>query len=195
MSLLEQDITRKGGVDEKILQLEFEDDGKGKEYEVEAICNSAVYAKESESSQLPGLYSLISWKDFSEEENTWKPASAIQHFRRLVSLFHKANPDKLTTISTPVDTAQPTARSTVEPGAQNNKQKRGQPAKASNTSKRSKKNWTPVCPSSRPLFGFFLPKVRRFFHQRIQLLSSRTPEASGLSAPTYYDFPPQFPLG
>ena len=69
MSLLEQDTTRKGRVDEKTSQLEFEDDGEGEEYEVEAICDSAVYAKESESGQLPGLYYLISWKGFPEEEN------------------------------------------------------------------------------------------------------------------------------
>ena len=60
VSLLEQDTTRKGRVDEKTLQLEFEDDGKGEEYEFEAFFDSAVYAKESESGQLPGLYYLIS---------------------------------------------------------------------------------------------------------------------------------------
>ena len=138
VSLLEQDTTRKGRVDEKTSQLEFEDDGEGEEYEVEAIRDSAIYAKESESGQLPGLYYLISWKGFPEEENTWEPASAIQHLRRLVSTFHKENPDKPTATSTPVDTAPPTARSTVKPGARNNKRKRGRPAKASSTRKRSK---------------------------------------------------------
>ena len=37
MSLPDQDTSRKGRVDEKILQLKIEDDGKGKKYEVEAI--------------------------------------------------------------------------------------------------------------------------------------------------------------
>ena len=59
MSLLEQNTTRKGRVDKKTLQLEFEDDDKGKKYEFEVICNSAVYAKELESGQIPGLYYLI----------------------------------------------------------------------------------------------------------------------------------------
>ena len=49
MSLLEQDITRKGRVDEKTLQLEFKDDGEGEEYKVEAIRDRAFYVKESES--------------------------------------------------------------------------------------------------------------------------------------------------
>ena len=193
VSLLEQDTTRKRRVDKKTSQLEFEDDSEGEEYKVEAICDSTVYAKESESGQLPGLYYLISWKDFPEEENTWEPASAIQHLRRLVSTFHKENPDKPTATSTPVDTAPPTARPTVKPGARNNKRKRGRPAKASSTSKRSKKNWALVSPSSRPLFGFFLPKVRRFFHQRIQLLPNRTPEASGFSALTMLRFSSSVP--
>ena len=61
MSLLEQDTTRKGWVDEEVKQMEFNagDDESG-EYEVEAIWNSAVYAKESESYHLPGLYYLVS---------------------------------------------------------------------------------------------------------------------------------------
>ena len=60
LSLLEQNTTKKGQVDKKTLQLEFKNDGEGKEYEVEPIRNSAVYAKESESGQLLGLYYLIS---------------------------------------------------------------------------------------------------------------------------------------
>ena len=61
MSLLEQDITRKGWVDEKTAeQLEFEADGDNKEYKVEGIYNSAVYARESEAGHLPGLYYLVS---------------------------------------------------------------------------------------------------------------------------------------
>ena len=140
MSLLEQDTTRKGRVDEKTSQLEFEDNDEGEEYEVEAIRNSVVYAKESESGQLPGLYYLISWKDFPEEENTWEPASVIQQLRRLVNTFYKENPDQPTATSTPVNTAPTTARPTVKPGAQSNKQKRGRPAKANSTHKRSKEN-------------------------------------------------------
>ena len=51
------------------------------EYEVETIRDSAVYARESESGHLPGLYYLVSWKGYPEEENTWEPASVVQYLR------------------------------------------------------------------------------------------------------------------
>ena len=54
VSLLEQDTTKKGRVNN--MQLEFEA-GNDKEYEVDGIRDSAVYAKESTTRQLPGLYS------------------------------------------------------------------------------------------------------------------------------------------
>ncbi len=71
VSLLEQDIIKKGRVDETRSRLEFENEGNGKEYEVEAICDSAVYAKKSDSGHhLPGLYYLVSWKGYPKERNT-----------------------------------------------------------------------------------------------------------------------------
>ena len=39
-----------------------------KEYEIKVIWNCAVYAKKSES-HLPGLYYLVAWKGYPEEEN------------------------------------------------------------------------------------------------------------------------------
>ena len=148
VSLLEQDTTRKGRVDEATSQLEFEGDGgDGEEYEVEAIRDSAVYARESEG-HLPGLYYLVSWKGYPEEENTWEPASAIQHLRRLVSTFHKEHPEKPTATSPPTDSAPPRARPTVKPTGKPfpepsaAKRKRGRPAKASGANKQAKKSWT-----------------------------------------------------
>ena len=47
MSLLEQDTTKKGRVDETT-QMDFET-GDNEEYEVEGIWDSAVYAMESEA--------------------------------------------------------------------------------------------------------------------------------------------------
>ena len=60
MSLLEQDIIRKGRMNELFPEPEPEfDAGNNKEYEVEAIMDSAVYAKEAER-HLLGLYYLVS---------------------------------------------------------------------------------------------------------------------------------------
>ena len=71
VSLLEQDTTKKGRVNDTQLDFEFEaGDDKDKEYEVDGIWDSAVYAKESATGQLPGLYYLVSWKGYPEEENT-----------------------------------------------------------------------------------------------------------------------------
>ena len=70
MSLLEQDTTRKGWMNELFPELEPEfDAGNNKEYEVEAIKDSVVYVKEAEG-HLSGLYYLISWKGYPEEEST-----------------------------------------------------------------------------------------------------------------------------
>lgn len=53
--LLEQNTIKKGQVDEKIMQLEFDDYNKNQEYDVKVICNNLLYAKELESAQLPSL--------------------------------------------------------------------------------------------------------------------------------------------
>ena len=54
MSLLEQDITKKGWVDYESVELDA--GNKNGEYEVEVIWDSEVYAKESELGHLLGLY-------------------------------------------------------------------------------------------------------------------------------------------
>ena len=70
MSLLEQDITRKGRINEQLLEPAPEfDAGANKEYEVEAIIDSAVYAKEVER-HLPSLYYLVFWRSYPDKENT-----------------------------------------------------------------------------------------------------------------------------
>ena len=125
VSLLEQDTTRKGRVhEENAEELDAGDDSG--EYKVEVIRDSAVYAKESESGHLPGFYYLVSWKRYSEEENTWEPASAVQHLRKLISSFHKDHPDKPRATSLAIDTALLMARPITRP-AELLKQKRGQP--------------------------------------------------------------------
>ena len=60
------------------MQLEFEA-GDNKEYKIDGIWDSVVYAKESMIGQLQKLYYLVSWKSYPKEKNTWEPVSAIQH--------------------------------------------------------------------------------------------------------------------
>ena len=59
VSLLEQDTTRKARVNENATELDASDNRSG-EYKVEAIWDNAVYARESKSGYLPGLYYLVS---------------------------------------------------------------------------------------------------------------------------------------
>ena len=62
----------------EVRQIEFDiGEKESGEYEVKAIRDSAVYAKESKSGHLQDLYYLVSWKRNSEERNTWELASAI----------------------------------------------------------------------------------------------------------------------
>ena len=90
------------------MQLKFKA-GDNKEYEFDSIWDSAVYTKVSVG-QLLGLYYLVSRKGYPEKENIWKPASAIQHLQRLVTVYHKDNPEKPTVTSLPVNMAPPMAR-------------------------------------------------------------------------------------
>ena len=65
-------------MDEKTAeQLKFEAGGDNKEYKVGGICNSVVYARESEAGHLLGLYHLVSWKGYPEDESTQEPASVV----------------------------------------------------------------------------------------------------------------------
>ena len=92
-----------------------------------AIQDSAVYAKEA-NGHLPGLYYLVAWKGYPEEENTWEPSSAVMHLRKIVSTFHKGHPEKPTVTLVPLDSAPPMARPTVKP-TDPLKQKQGRPTR------------------------------------------------------------------
>ena len=109
MSLLEQDIRRK---EWEFSVLEFEPDDN-KEYKIEAIRDSVVYSKETDG-HLPGLYYLVAWKGYLEEENTWEPFSAVMYLWKMVSIFHKDHPEKPTAIPAPVDSALPMAKPTIQ---------------------------------------------------------------------------------
>ena len=93
------------------------------EYKVEVIQDNTVYTKEADR-HLPGLYYLVVWKDYPEEENTWEPFSAVMHLWKIISTFYKDYPEKPTATLPPLDTAPPMTRPTVKLPA---KQKWGQP--------------------------------------------------------------------
>ena len=131
VSLLEQDTTRKERVDEQVTELEA---GDSEEYEVEAIWDSAVYASELELGQLPGLYYLVAWKRYPEEENTWEPSFAVKHLKKLINSFYKDHPEKPTATSLHINSVPPMTRPTVRPTPLQRKQ--GRPA--SGVSKRAK---------------------------------------------------------
>ena len=69
MSLLEQNTNRKEQVNKRMTELESEA-GNSKEYKVEALWESAVYASKLELGQLSGLYYLVAWNNYPKEENT-----------------------------------------------------------------------------------------------------------------------------
>ena len=70
MSLLKQDTTRKGQIDEVVRQMEFDvEDNNSREYELEAIRDSITYTKEVDG-HLLGLYYLVAWKGYPKEKNT-----------------------------------------------------------------------------------------------------------------------------
>ena len=114
--LLKQDTIKKGRVDKKIRQMEF-DVGHydNEEWEVEAIWESTVYVRKSKSGHLSGLYYLVSWRGYSEDENTWEPASAVLHLKKLISSFHKNHPNKLTATSPTIDIISLMVRLIIKP--------------------------------------------------------------------------------
>lgn len=90
-------------MDKTILAFEFKDGrNNDREYNVETICDSKVFTRESHNFSL-GLYYLIFWKDYLEKENTWKLASTVQYFGKRLSTYHNKQPEKLTVISTLLD--------------------------------------------------------------------------------------------
>ena len=128
VSLLEQDTTRKERMNELFPEPEPElYAGDNKEYKVEAIKNSAVYAKEAEG-YLTGLYYLVSWKGYSEEKSIWEPSSTVIHLRKMISAFHKDHPEKSMATFPPLNSALPIAKLSVKlPVKPSTKQKQGRP--------------------------------------------------------------------
>ena len=134
--LLEQNTTNKGQVNDTQLDFEIEI-GNNNKYKVDGIWNNAIYARELAIEQLPRLYYLVLLKGYSEDGNTWGPASAIQHFRKLVITYHNDNSKKLIATSAFVDIASPMTRPIAHILI---KQKWGQPVGFTTTIKQAKKS-------------------------------------------------------
>lgn len=92
------------------------------------------------------LYYLISWKSYSEGENTWELVVAIQHLRKLFTTYHKKHLEKSTAMFKPINNASLIVRSlkalerSLEPVTI--KKKWAQPIKASDINKHIRKIWT-----------------------------------------------------
>lgn len=89
---LEQDTIRKRRVNDlgnNSLELErgFKA-GNNKEYKVKAIIDNAVHSVEL-NNPMSDLYFLVLWKNYSEEESTWKPSLAVIYFRQLLNTFYQ----------------------------------------------------------------------------------------------------------
>ena len=76
ISLLKQEITRIGQIDEYAIQLEFEVNDNEK-HKVKCILNSAIYAKKWEIGYLSRFYYLVFWISYPKKEITSKSASAV----------------------------------------------------------------------------------------------------------------------
>lgn len=127
-----------GQIKHNVMKLEFQA-SNDEDQKVENIKDNAAYIRKSDG-HLPGLYYLVSWKGYPKKKNTWESISIVQHLWKLVRTFYIENPDKLTTISCPVNTTSPIVKPTFKPTITASQQKRSQFTKATKIAKFVKKS-------------------------------------------------------
>lgn len=118
-----------------------------KKYKVKTICDSKVYARESDNSHPQSLYYMILWKNYPKEENTWKSTLAMLHFYKIINTFYHDYPEKAIITFMPINSVLPIAKPMTKFKASNLKPKYNWLAKTNGTSKCTKKSW---------IFSFYL---------------------------------------
>lgn len=120
--------------------------------------DSKVYANKSES-HLLGLYYLVSWKGYLEEENIWEPVLAIQHLWKLVTTFYKKHLKKPMATSLLINSALLMAKPIVRLRIFTTQQKQGRLIKESRVNQYAKKTWT----SSLSCFRLCLETSKKYY--------------------------------
>lgn len=92
---MEQDIIRMAQVNELLKPEKKFQAENNKGYEIKTIIDSVVNDKEA-NIQMPSFYYLVLWKGYLDKENTWKPWEVVMDLQKLISNFHKKDPEKLT---------------------------------------------------------------------------------------------------
>lgn len=115
MLLLEQDSTREEQVNKLLGPEPKLDAGKEKEYEIEAIRDTAVYANNAAGGQIPWLYYLVSWKKYLKNESIWETTSALMHLWKMINSYYKDHPEKSPAMFSPIDSALPMAKPIIKP--------------------------------------------------------------------------------
>lgn len=98
--------------------------------------DNTVYI-EAGKGQLSELYYQVSWKNYSKNEGTWKPASAIMYLPKMISIFHKDHLKKHIAMFLPLDSALLIARPNIK---QTTRQKYGRNRYA-RSAKLTNKTW------------------------------------------------------
>lgn len=152
MSILEKNNTKKRQIKKVTFQVKFEENNNNKKYEVNTICNSAVYAKQSKIGYLLGYYQSLSQKDYPEKNKTQESILIIKHLWTLFSTYPKKHLEKLLENLTLVNSVSLMTKPIVKLFLEFSvaKKKIGQPAKIRGNYKCYKK--------------FIFHKFRKFFH-------------------------------
>lgn len=98
---------------------------KNKEYKVELIRDNAIYANKTARRQLQRLYYFVFWKNYLEAKITDELTSAIMYFCKMIDIFYKDHPKKLTATFLFINPILPITKPSTKPFVKILKQKQG----------------------------------------------------------------------